>query len=118
MLIKISDLKGVALDWAVAKCETTNPRPEFDYFFMKNHGNGFGHYSTDWSKGGPIIEREGIYLKANNCATEWAAGALSINRFDKRPGPLYYGLAPLIAAMRCYVASKLGYEVEVPDELA
>ena len=24
---------------------------------------------------------------------------------------------PLIAAMRCYVASKLGDEVEVPDEL-
>jgi hypothetical protein len=28
-----------------------------------------------------------------------------------------YGPTPLIAAMRCYVASKLGDEVEVPDEL-
>ncbi len=28
-----------------------------------------------------------------------------------------YGSTPLIAAMRCYVASKLGEEVEVPDEL-
>jgi hypothetical protein len=25
---------------------------------------------------------------------------------------------PLIAAMRCYVASKLGDEVDVPEELA
>ena len=28
------------------------------------------------------------------------------------------GPTPLIAAMRCYVISKLGEEVEVPDELA
>lgn len=27
------------------------------------------------------------------------------------------GPAPLIAAMRCYVASKLGEEVEIPEEL-
>ena len=32
--------------------------------------------------------------------------------------PTYgYGPTPLIAAMRCYVASKLGDEVEVPVEL-
>ena len=28
-----------------------------------------------------------------------------------------HGPTPLIAAMRCYVASKLGDEVDVPDEL-
>jgi len=28
-----------------------------------------------------------------------------------------YGPTPLIAAMCCYVTSKLGEEVEVPDEL-
>jgi hypothetical protein len=28
-----------------------------------------------------------------------------------------YGPTPLIAAMRCYVASKLGDEVDVPEEL-
>lgn len=34
------------------------------------------------------------------------------------PGiPEGYGPTPLIAAMRCFVASKLGDEVEVPDEL-
>lgn len=30
---------------------------------------------------------------------------------------VYFGPTPLIAAMRCYVASKLGDEVEVPEEL-
>jgi hypothetical protein len=28
-----------------------------------------------------------------------------------------YGPTPLVAAMRCYVASQLGDEVDVPDEL-
>ena len=28
-----------------------------------------------------------------------------------------YGTTPLVAAMRCYVASKLGDEVDVPVEL-
>jgi hypothetical protein len=30
---------------------------------------------------------------------------------------MQYGDTPLIAAMRCYVASKLGDEVEIPKEL-
>ena len=30
---------------------------------------------------------------------------------------MQFGPTPLIAAMRCYVASKLGDEVEVPEEL-
>jgi len=29
----------------------------------------------------------------------------------------FHGDTPLIAAMRCYVASKLGDEVEIPEEL-
>jgi hypothetical protein len=28
-----------------------------------------------------------------------------------------YGPTPLVAAMRCYVASRLGAEVEIPDQL-
>jgi hypothetical protein len=29
----------------------------------------------------------------------------------------YFGPTPLIAVMRCYVALKLGDEVEIPEEL-
>jgi hypothetical protein len=29
-----------------------------------------------------------------------------------------YGPTPLIAAMRCYVAAKLGDTVEIPEDLA
>lgn len=64
--------------------------------------------STDWSQGGPIIERELISVSSQTNGHSWAAkGAHNYS----------YGPTPLIAAMRCYVASKLGDEVDVPDEL-
>lgn len=73
--------------------------------------------STDWAQGGPIIEREGIQLSGWESRWEaklyWSKAA--------QGGPKRYwnmtGPNPLIAAMRCYVASKLGSEVEVPEEL-
>jgi hypothetical protein len=68
-------------------------------------------YSTDWAQGGPIIEREHISA-AYAYWGEWEAWD------DKTmPPPKYRGPTPLIAAMRCYVASKLGDEVEIPEEL-
>jgi len=73
--------------------------------------------SIDWAQGGPIIEREGIQLSGWESRWEaklyWSKAA--------QGGPKRYwnmtGPNPLIAAMRCYVASKLGSEVEVPEEL-
>jgi hypothetical protein len=70
-------------------------------------------YSSDWCFGGPIIEREGIELcrlESSSFGIEWR-GQIDC---DCR----YYGPTPLIAAMRVYVASKLGDEVEIPEELA
>jgi len=63
--------------------------------------------SNVWQDGGPIIEREGIalYLYGNS---EWNAHI---------GGKESVGSTPLIAAMRCHVANKMGDEVEVPDEL-
>jgi hypothetical protein len=73
-------------------------------------------YSTDWSQGGPIIEREGIatkkWLGAWQAEVEFLPDDDTHYRYGKSYGP-----TPLIAAMRCYVASKLGDEVEVPEEL-
>lgn len=113
MKIKTSELTGAALDWAVARCEGY-----FDIGMASVHDGVADVFyfdawtpSTDWDKGGPIIEREGI----ETCPIgngEWR-GQLNLAGDWIR----FYGDTPLIAAMRCYVASKLGDEVELPKEL-
>ena len=103
--LKTSELTGAALDWAVAKCEVGDAINEIDDPHF---------YSTDWALAGPIIERERIGFKYTGTAMEfvaWVNGELST--VNDQHGP-----TPLIAAMRCYVASKLGDEVEVPNEMA
>ena len=109
--MKTSELTGAALDWAVAKCEGY-----FDMGMASVHDGVadvfyFGEAwkpSTDWSQGGPIIEREGLTITHQQ--NQWAA---------QTDDDLFaFGPTPLIAAMRCYVASKLGDEVELPEELS
>jgi hypothetical protein len=123
--IKTPELTGTALDWAVAKCEYDNRRynygsPCFDIKTkrvyetegLKQIGVTFAP-SADWKQGGPIIEREKIGV-APEClpCSGWVADTKIINERTHRHGP-----TPLIAAMRCYVASKLGDTVSVPVEL-
>ena len=107
--MKTSELNGAALDWAVAKADGWEPMMDEDglyfYDFMEEKN---WRPSTDWAQGGPIIEREGIALK--RIIDGWRATRDWI-RYD------FIGPTPLIAAMRCYVASKLGDEVELPKEL-
>lgn len=110
-IVKVSELSGAALDWAVAKCEGhTIEHAGGKWFYipmMDQDKIGAGYSpSTQWWRGGPIIERERIHVYAG---PQWTAVI--------KPGQFVYGPAPLIAAMRCYVASELGETVEVPEEL-
>lgn len=137
MMIKTSELIGDQLDWAVATCEgytslrknahrfdraliMTPPRKEYGPVFLDDLA-----YSGDWSIGGPIMDAQ--YIET----TVIPAG------FDPKEHPpivdgdvweaKHYpgdcdpveaaGPTRLIAAMRCYVASKLGDEVDIPEEL-
>lgn len=104
--MKTSELTGKALDWAVAKCEGVINGDDLDIGFVLEGGYT---PSTDWAQGGPIIEREGIQIvrRGDFC---WEA-------LRDADGVFCLGRKPLIAAMRCYVASKLGDEVDVPDEI-
>ena len=115
--MKTSELIGPALDWAVAKASDTVVRWQ-KYFITTtiityiSDWDDADEYcpSTNWPQGGPIIEREGIQLHVNEARTEWLASCWGYPRQQ-------YGPTPLIAAMRCFVASKLGGEVDVPMEL-
>ena len=114
MKIKTSELSGAALDWAVAKCEGR----EFEAAesFLSYYDEGYMRYSTDWDQGGPIIERERITLRVDTTpGSSWVAflDSAAIGHYPHRQR----GPTPLIAAMRCFVASKLGDEVEIPEEL-
>jgi hypothetical protein len=100
--MKTSELTGAELDLAVAKCEYGS-----DVAYIYAHTSTRNAYSTDWSQAGPIIEREKITV--GQYGDDWYA--LSSASID-----IYYGPTPIIAAMRCYVASRLGDEVEVQNE--
>ena len=107
MKIKTAELTGTALDWAVAKCEGFSLMDTEGYQYHETDGRSVFLPSTNWAQGGPIIEREKITI--SDALDEWVAG--SKGRLT------YFGPTPLSAAMRCYVASKLGDEVDIPAEL-
>lgn len=104
--MKTSELTGAALDWAVAQAEG---KTWAVWRFVEWHSDGDLNYSTDWAQGGEIIEREEISVIRVTSAL-WDAHMSNVNFYES-------GTTPLEAAMRCYVASKLGDEVEVPEEL-
>ena len=121
MKIKTSDLIGPALDWAVAKCEGRDYHSHGCTYATDGSGKVWAAgtcpsedcHSTDWAQGGPIVERmlkDGLLVHALPETSRWIASVDKQSRFTHSP-------TLLIAAMRCYVASELGDEVEVPDEL-
>jgi hypothetical protein len=127
MKIKTSDLTLLALDWAVAKI--TNPEWWDDGYMdgdpmaaLDMDDGAVYSPSTNWAQGGPIIEREGIAIdvvRAGWTIDSWVAALVHEDEeFDGVARAEEYGPTPLVAAMRCYVASKLGDEVEIPEELA
>ena len=113
--MKTSELKGIALDWAVAKCEGVKEDWCDDGPFLwdgvpciRIGGHDVNYRpSTEWYLAGPIIEREMIDIQ---CLPTKQGGF--IWRTVNADGP-----TPLIAAMRCYVASKMGDDIEIPTEL-
>ena len=118
--MKTSELIGPALDWAVAKAlSDPSHKPQFPDP-LEGYGSGpvytVGTYSTDWSQGGPIIERKVIAIYKGEPGArqpDWHAYKWGQQGVEHKG----YGPTPLIAAMRCFVASKLGDEVDVPEEL-
>ena len=103
--MKTSNLSDSALDWAVAKCEGIENSCGM---WVQNYWVGIP-FSSSWAHGGPIIEREMIELIPQTPAL-WDA------MYRAQHVPID-GPTPLVAAMRCYVANKLGVEIELLKEL-
>ncbi len=119
MKIKTSELTGAALDWAVAKCQNIEIGPDNMPLWFGPDGDSetVAEYepSTDWAQGGPIIVSEECWPTRYYGAAQSRGKVYQASAYD---GSRAYaqGSTPLIAAMRCYVASKLGDEVDIPEE--
>ena len=133
----VAELTGAALDWAVAWCEGLPLKKDPMGFARDAPGSQISGWwvwhingpfllvgrnrsqdgyapSVDWAQGGPIIEREKIYCKPKQNG-EWRSYT-----YDGKGNGVsnsISGETPLIAAMRCYVASKLGETIENPENL-
>jgi hypothetical protein len=120
MRVKTSEAKDKVLDYLVAKAEGLEVWQEPDGIYLREGGEvGFMFRpSTYWAQGGPIIEREEIGIKRNSPCSDGRQWEASPSITAKGAGGKWgYGPTPLVAAMRCYVASKLGDEVEIPEEV-
>ena len=118
--VKTNELIGPALDWAVQEIEYQRMVAEGEHvkqWALDDHraGASINHYSTDWLWGGPLIDsmvREGLRLTGyKSLPTDPTSCQAQVGNI------VTGGPTPLIAAMRCFCCSKLGSEIEVPDEL-
>jgi len=134
MKIKLKDATNTQLDWLVGTIEHSigfeyRPRTKKCYAYGGTRLLAVYSPTTIWAQGGPIIEREHIAISYDS---EWVYDPNNVDPEDEPDnGDRWYaevrssshnfiggyGPTPLIAAMRCYVASKLGDEVEIPEEL-
>lgn len=102
-----SDLIDFSLDWAV--CKAGGGANDIRNWISGYWDYGMYHYSDNWPKGGPIIELEKMEFVQMHNPDYVNARCLY--------GPWVGGPTHLIAGMRCYVANKLGNEVDIPQEL-
>ncbi len=108
MKIKTTELKGTALNYAVAIAEGYAKNiagyPSFEAWA---HAHSFDPVNN-WEDIGPIIKRERIGLTPMPNGS-WAAQG------DFRP--FFHNPTPEIAACRCHVFCKLGHEIDIPLEI-
>lgn len=125
MKIKTSELSGVSLDWAVAQVVGVEVAMRYGRELAMVHDRGgikliesirsVYSPSTNWSQGGPLIERFKLCLMQTYsydgfaAVKEWHCG----DAISWHPR----GETMLIAACRAIVAAKLGDEVDVPEGL-
>ncbi len=139
--VRVSNLVGAALDWAVAKAADVR------MFEMGPDGNWPGNFavtqatqvepavirdlmgrlwfeaslrsvpwspSTDWSQGGPLIDKYQGSVRHDKHLNDGPCRYTGGTGMDS---PWSYGPTPLIAFCRSLVLAKLGDTVQVPKEL-
>ncbi|MDD2063014.1 phage protein NinX family protein [Pseudomonas sp. 25571] len=122
--VRVSNLVGAALDWAVATVEGVETSWRHGRELVKVHDRGgikliesirsIYSPSTEWSQGGPLIDKHngGLHYEAHLADAAF--------RYSSGPGGSgfwCYGPTALVAFCRGLVKAKLGDTVQVPKEL-
>lgn len=124
MKIKVSETTNPQLDWLVAKCSTlAREHHGFELRCTRAYWRLYSSWepcyaSTLWSQGGPILTRERISRTIDHSGlwiAYWTDGYGDEDYYKKW---MQCDRSELVAGLRCFVTSKLGDEVEVPDELS
>lgn len=122
--VRVSNLVGAALDWAVAKVEQVDTSWRYGRELVQVHDRGgikliesirsIYSPSTDWSQGGPLVDKHhgGLHYEAH-----LADANFRYSSGPSRTGFWCYGPTALIAFCRGLVKAKLGDTVQVPKEL-
>lgn len=120
MLVDVYEATGKALDYLVALAE----REVTVCLAIGRHDSVhvfFAWSNPDKVDGYKVIEREGIsvamHRKRGANSSGWWGASTGHADPKNRKGHWASGSTYLIAGLRCYVISKLGAAVEVPDEV-
>jgi hypothetical protein len=127
---KVCELEGALLDAAVAAAlgerydgltliRWIDGGPYLSPAVMSDDCAEMFEPSREWAHGGPIIEREQIgltYIPTNDLgdAAFWCASILRDPASERTKLFEGFHASPLVAAMRAFVASKLGDEIDLP----
>ena len=121
MLVKVSEIKDAALDWAVGEATERNPRIYEGRVIVDVKHDDFSlglafTPSTQWGQGGPLIDQ---FSPSFTIEIEPSSGFQVVARIATKNG-LALGVASsyLVAAMRAIVAAVLGEQFEMPDDVA
>ena len=129
MKIKTSDLIGPALDWAVATARGYEIEMWHSYVYLGKPnqqivGRGISIGERDeFGQVGYEATRPDVFVSILHEANIGVGPSEDGDIFPDKwiaaeaGSPYFFGPTPEVAVARCYVASKLGDEVEVPDEL-
>ena len=118
--MKTSELTGSALNWAVAICvgmRYVQIRDGICYANKTNNKYKASPFaaSTNWAQGGPLLNKYKISRTIDHSGLWVAYAGYNLNDEQRH---MQCDALELVAGLRCFVASKLGYEIDIPVELA
>lgn len=109
MGMHVEQLTGITLDWAIKKAQANGCQLDVDTFLRKYQDHPtYGKVSSCRVRAGEIAEKKKISIVWSQ--DQWVAYI--------KPKDWFTGSTPMEAAMRCYVASRLGLFVHIPRAIA